>query len=278
MTAVPAPLPMPVWQEDSTVQAILDGIETCQQKAQDLSKAMTDFEPVLYEKLQWLLDKTFGLAAPYVGEVVLAWEGLKRGLPPVLKAVHDFLKDLRAPAKIIALGEYLVGEPLNHLNDLKNATNKSSLASPMSWSGDGADAFYTVAGNQEKAIAGMASVLTPVSAAVLDFGIATRNACLAALVAIAGALVDLAVGIIALTPPITLVGIAITGGGVVALLALLKVASDYFAEQSKTQAEALKTTVARYGVWPRGGGDDKAMAQNMSDGTVKDGDASWSRK
>ena len=52
----------------------------------------------------------------------------------------------------------------------------------------------------------------------------------------------------------------------------------YFTEQSKTQAEALKTTVARYGVWPRGGGDDKAKAQNMSDGTVKDGDASWSRK
>jgi hypothetical protein len=278
MTAVPAPLPMPVWQEDSTVQAILDGIETCQQKAQDLSKAMTDFEPVLYEKLQWLLDKTFGLAAPYVGEVVLAWEGLKRGLPPALQAVHDFLKDLRAPAKIIALGEYLVGEPLNHLNDLKNATNKSSLASPMSWSGDGADAFYTVAGNHEKAIADMAGVLTPVTSAILDFGIATRSACLGVLVGIAGVLVELIVGIAALTPPFTLGGILLIGGGVAALIGTIAVAVNYFNEQSKTQAEALKATVARYGVWPRGGGDDKESAQNMSDGTVKDGDASWSRK
>lgn len=82
MTAVPAPLPMPAWSEDSSVQAILDGIKTCQQKAQGLSKAMADFEPVLYEKLQWLLDKTLGLAGPYVEAVVLAWEGLKRGLPP----------------------------------------------------------------------------------------------------------------------------------------------------------------------------------------------------
>ena len=278
MTAVPAPLPMPAWQEDPTIQALLDGIKTCQQKAQDLSKAMTDFEPVLYEKLQWRLDKTLGLAAPYVGEVVLAWEGLKRGLPPVLQALYDFLKHLRAPAKIMALGQYLVGAPLDHLNALKNATDQASLASPMTWSGDGAEAFFTVAGNHEKAIADMASVLTPVGGAVLDFGVATRNDCLAALVAIAGALVDLAVGIVALTPPITLAGILITAGGVAALVILLTTASNFFMEQSKVEAEALKTTVARYGVWPSGGGEDKTMAQNMSDGTVKDGDASWSRK
>ena len=35
---------------------------------------------------------------------------------------------------------------------------------------------------------------------------------------------------------------------------------------------------ARYGVWPRGGGEDKATAASMADGSVKDGDASWSRQ
>jgi len=148
----------------------------------------------------------------------------------------------------------------------------------MSWSGDGADAFYTVADNHEKAIADMAGVLTPVTSAILDFGISTRNACLAALVGIAGVLVELIVAIAALTPPITLAGIILLGGGLVALIAGIAVAVNYFSEQSKTQAEALEATVARYGVWPRGGGDDKVSAQSMSDGTVKDGDASWSRK
>ncbi len=124
-------------------------------------------------------------------------------------------------------------------------------------------------------MAGMAGVLKPIAEAVLDIGVATRNQCLAVLVGIVGILVELIIGIAALTPPITLAGILLTGGG---LVALLKLTSDQFAAAAETQAAALKSTTARYGVWPRGGGEDKATAASMADGSVKDGDASWSRQ
>lgn len=65
MNDVPVPLPMPAWDEDAACQAILDGAKKCQEKAEELARAMRDFEPTLYQALRRrLLESSVGFEAP----------------------------------------------------------------------------------------------------------------------------------------------------------------------------------------------------------------------
>lgn len=278
---VPVPLSPHVFVENETVQTILDAIQSVIDAAQQLVDAMNKFTPTFYRICRDLFIASMGTASSLIASCILAFEGVKRLLVPMLQEVHDFIKGLRAPAKIKALGTYLIGEPVTTMHELGNSVSAPAL-STFHWAGAGADAYRKVAEAHRVAFQDLHDTFKPAAESVQDFGVTSQNTAIKLTAEIGAGLIALIAGLAGLTPPVTPAGAVVSAASAAFIGVIIKSGATAITEQNTAMTELMQGQAARFAAWPRGGGATAAEEAAMADGSVKDDvqegeDPEWGR-
>ncbi|NLT31336.1 MAG: hypothetical protein GXX86_12945 [Propionibacterium sp.] len=266
------PLINPDWVEKMR-QKIIEIVEKIQNFIRD---AIEGFR----RALDALVKATLGIIQWFVDQIVRAFEWCLELIGKIGEEIAKLQDWLQGPVNVEYVGKKIQETYPAPLQQAHDSVRRDQLASNAHWSGDGAEAFFATAGRQQESIDKLKTVITELGKSMETAGHDVKWALVGLVVTVGGAAITAiaAIGVTIAFPP----SAGVTGPIIAAIVAFVVAVIKTVYDQAKAISSALmKASQAsgelNPGLWAGGiGGAGKKDGEAERDGTVTDGDASWS--
>ncbi|NNG21353.1 hypothetical protein HJ590_17685 [Naumannella sp. ID2617S] len=276
---VPIPFPFPPVIDPSFVDELAERIRGLIQRIRD---AIETGARLFQRGLELLARFTFGLAQAYLDGLVSAFNRCIEIVNQIATKIGEIIDWLQGPANVEALGHAIIKTYPPKLQTLSDSLLREKLKSNDYWTGDGAEAFFGSALRQKGAVDALKGAITPLGNTLVSVGSSGKNILIGLDISITAAAVTLvvAIGVTCAFPPAAGVTVPICLAVftfVAAVIVAALVAANALAQSVSGAKAAFESQLPGDAHWPKGvGGGGKAAAEAERDGTVTDGDASWS--